>query len=141
MNAAPKRTEAPHHAARPCVDALPYRAIVYLRSHGNGTPLYAVAGKAGGPWGADEALRTAFDAHGGTCFYCAKKLTAQDVTIDHVEARKLNGGDAIQNLVLACKPCNVAKSHTPIEAFKPEAGKAWLQALLIQVEERLKKLG
>jgi 5-methylcytosine-specific restriction endonuclease McrA len=99
-----------------------------------------VAGKQGGPWGAEKALRMAFSAHGGACFYCAKVLAEGEMTVDHVEPQKLNGGDSLQNLVLACKPCNAAKAHKPIEAFKPEAGKAWLNALLKQIEDRLKRL-
>ncbi len=127
------------NAARPCISGLPYRAIVFIRTNGK-VPLYSVAGQQGGPWGADKALRKAFAIHGGTCFYCNKGLKADAMTVDHVEPQKLNGGESVQNLVLACKPCNSAKAHIPIEAFKPNAGKAWLEALLKQVEERLRKL-
>lgn len=134
-----QKVEKIENAARPCLDDLPYRAVVFIRTNGK-VPLYAVAGQQGGPWGAENALRKAFEVHGGSCFYCSTSLSVGAVTVDHVEPHKLSGSDSIQNLVLACKPCNSAKSHVPIEAFNPKAGKAWLEALLQQVEERLKKL-
>ena len=41
----------------------------------------------------------------------------RDPEIDHVIARSRGGGDQDGNLVLACGPCNVAKSNTPVEEF------------------------
>ncbi|MBL0769984.1 HNH endonuclease [Sphingopyxis sp. XHP0097] len=133
-------TERPENGARPCLESHPYQTIVFARLNGT-TPLYWVGGVAGGPWGAEKALREAGRKHGGRCFYCQKALTKETVTIDHIEGRAGPGAKAIQNLALACKPCNAKKGHIPIEAFKPKAGREWLKALLVQVEDRLQKLG
>jgi len=134
--------EKPEVAARPCLDSMPYRALVFARLHSNEmkVPLYWVAGAAGGPWGAMKSLKKAVEVHGATCFYCSAALTKDTATIDHVEGQTGDAPNAIQNLVLSCKPCNAKKGHFPIDAFKPEAGRAWLQALLVQIEERLRKL-
>jgi 5-methylcytosine-specific restriction endonuclease McrA len=96
---------------------------------------------AGGPWSAINSLKKAVEVHGATCFYCSTPLTKDTATIDHVEGQTGEMPNAIQNLVSACKPCNAKKGHFPIDAFKPEAGREWLQALHAQVEERLRKLG
>jgi HNH endonuclease len=132
-------TEMPTNGARPCIEAPPYNLVILARINGT-TPLYWVGGVAGGPWGAERALREAGRKHGAKCFYCHKDLKGDTLTIDHVEGRQGAGAKSIQNLVIACKPCNAKKGHQPIEAFKPDAGREWLQALLAQVEDRLRKL-
>jgi 5-methylcytosine-specific restriction endonuclease McrA len=134
-----QKIEAPQAGATHCLDEMPYRTIIFARMNSQ-IPLYWVAGVAGGPWGADNALRKAFVQHGGSCFYCKKPIAAAEMTIDHVESKKLGGSGSAQNLVLAHKACNAAKNHVPIEAFNPQAGREWLQALLKQVEDRLRKL-
>jgi 5-methylcytosine-specific restriction endonuclease McrA len=118
---------------------MPYRALVFTRLDGMGKPLYRVAGSAEGEMGARKALERAFKVNGGHCFYC-NKSNPPEATIDHVEPIKVGGNDTLQNLVIACKPCNSAKSHTVVDVFNPTAGRAWLEALLRQVEERLKRL-
>lgn len=119
---------------------LAYRALVYARSDGNSVPLYFVAGLQGGPWKADNALSRSHRLHEGPCFYCGNDIPKGEATVDHVEPKKLGGKSEITNLVLSCKPCNAAKGHTVIDAFNPEAGKAWLEALLEQVQQRLNRL-
>jgi 5-methylcytosine-specific restriction endonuclease McrA len=132
--------ERPEVGALPCIDSRPYNTIIFARPNGE-TPLYWVGGVEGGPWGAEKALREAGRKHGAKCFYCKKSLSKDTITIDHVDGRNGASTKAIQNLVLSCKPCNAKKGHLPIEAFKPDAGREWLQALHAQVEERLRKLG
>lgn len=46
---------------------------------------------------------------GWTCFYCERVLTLTDATIDHVLPRSAGGRNLLDNLVLACQPCNEAK--------------------------------
>lgn len=143
-NAAPQTSltspaEKPEDGAIHCINAAPYNRIIFHDLHGpSKTPRYWVGGVDGGPWSAENALKKAGAKHGGTCFYCKAKLDKDAQTIDHIEGRT---SPSIQNLVLACKPCNTKKGHQPIEAFDPNAGRAWLEALLQQVEARLKKLG
>lgn len=60
--------------------------------------------------------------------------------IDHAEPALVGGGDDVQNLLIACKPCNLAKTHIPIEFFSPSAGREWLSAVLRQVQDRLNRL-
>lgn len=116
-----------------------YRAIVYAREH-NGRAVYFFAGTAGGPWNALNALAASHKIHGGACFYCKQNVAKGQGTIDHVEPLSLGGRSSLQNLVLACKPCNARKGHQVIDAYNPDAGKEWLQALLVQVQERLGRI-
>jgi 5-methylcytosine-specific restriction endonuclease McrA len=140
MTAAKKlKTECPEHAARHCIADMPYRMIVFARENA-GVPLYQVAGSPAGAMGARKALKTAYTVHGGICFYCEKAVQPGALAIDHVEASAIGGSGHIQNLVLSCKPCNAAKGATPIELYKPKAGRAWLSAVLAQVQDRLDRL-
>lgn len=118
---------------------LMYRSLVFARENA-GQPLYFVAGSAGGPWNAMNALAASHKAHGGPCFYCKQNIAKGQGTIDHVEPLSLGGRSSLQNLVVACKPCNTKKGHRVIDAFNPDAGKEWLQALLEQVQDRLNRI-
>jgi 5-methylcytosine-specific restriction endonuclease McrA len=140
MASNPAAREKPENGAVPCLSNLPYRMIAFVRIHPNGTPLYQVAGSAAGPRGAERALRLAHETHGGKCFYCDKKLDCHEVTVDHVQPAATGGTKHIQNLVIACKPCNTSKGAQAIEIFKPAAGREWLSAMLVQVQERLNRL-
>jgi 5-methylcytosine-specific restriction endonuclease McrA len=137
--AQPQRTEAPEHAAPHCLDAMPYRTIVFIRMN-QAVPLYQVAGSAAGPMGAEKALRTAHGLHGGACFYCKKPVPKDALTIDHAQPVASGGGKELQNLLVACGVCNHSKGARPIELFKPDAGREWLSALLDQVQARLNRL-
>jgi hypothetical protein len=55
--------------------------------------------------------RAVFERDRGRCQYCGEDLLAEFsrywcATVDHVEAVAVNGGDAAENLVLACPACN-----------------------------------
>lgn len=52
--------------------------------------------------------RTVFARDGYMCQYCGQM--AKDLTIDHVVPRRLGGVTAWDNLVTACRRCNMRKS-------------------------------
>jgi hypothetical protein len=140
MATKPAPEEKPEHGVAHCLSEVPYRMIVFVRLHPDGTALYQVAGSSLTPRGAEKALRLAHDTHGGSCFYCGKKIAGNEATIDHVQPVANGGTKHLQNLVLACKPCNTSKAMKPIEIFKPAAGREWLSAMLQQVQERLNRI-
>lgn len=47
------------------------------------------------------------------CFYCGKFLSVLTGTLDHVVAKKYGGSNDLDNLVPACKPCNMGKGCEP----------------------------
>lgn len=52
-----------------------------------------------------------------TCQYCAKKLIASQITIDHVIPRAQGGGTSFFNCVISCQACNSKKAdRTPEQA-------------------------
>jgi hypothetical protein len=54
---------------------------------------------------------------GHQCQYCAKRPALRDLNIDHVMPRSRGGGETWENLVTACRLCNLRKgSRTPDEA-------------------------
>ena len=48
---------------------------------------------------------------GGACWYCGAPLSAQEMTLDHVQAKARGGDGRESNLVAACRRCNQAKGH------------------------------
>jgi 5-methylcytosine-specific restriction endonuclease McrA len=55
------------------------------------------------------------DAH--QCQYCARRPPVRDLNIDHVLPRSRGGVDSWENLVTACRACNLRKGwRTPDEA-------------------------
>jgi len=46
---------------------------------------------------------------GALCRYCGSRQKLRKLTIDHVIPRSHGGTHALENLVLACGPCNAAK--------------------------------
>ena len=56
---------------------------------------------------------------GEHCVWCGKALDhrSPDATVDHVRCRSHGGGNALENLVLACARCNHQRSDTPAETW------------------------
>jgi len=55
------------------------------------------------------------DAH--QCQYCGRRPPLRELNIDHVVPRSRGGDDSWENLVTACRPCNLRKGwNTPEEA-------------------------
>lgn len=56
------------------------------------------------------------DAH--QCQYCGRRPPVRDLNIDHVMPRSRGGADSWENLVTACRVCNLRKGwRTPDEAM------------------------
>lgn len=52
-----------------------------------------------------------------TCQYCSRKLTPQQITIDHLIPKCQGGGNSFFNCVVACHTCNNKKGdRTPEQA-------------------------
>ncbi len=45
----------------------------------------------------------------GTCYYCGKRLSFKNSTLDHYLPRSMGGPGQFYNLVLCCKQCNFLK--------------------------------
>lgn len=81
----------------------------------------------GSSWGLTR-IRRVVELDGWDCAYCGCHLVlppaAPRATIDHVMPKALGGaGRSISNMVLACGPCNAAKSdQLPILRWLPRHG-------------------
>lgn len=51
-------------------------------------------------------LQTLFKRDGKKCWFCVKPLTAENATIEHLLNVSNGGNNHINNLTLACSPCN-----------------------------------
>jgi 5-methylcytosine-specific restriction endonuclease McrA len=60
----------------------------------------------------------AFTRQDGSCAYCGIRLRAYEATADHCTPVKNGGLTNRQNIAMACQPCNLAKGHMSVKAFK-----------------------
>lgn len=51
----------------------------------------------------------------GVCAHCGKKLTLEDMTVDHVIPLSKGGGNDLKNLVALCEKCNKDKSNYVVQ--------------------------
>ncbi len=64
--------------------------------------------------------RALFNRDHHTCMYCGNRFKTALLTRDHVKPRAKGGKDNWNNVVTACKACNVSKAcRTPSEAHMP----------------------
>jgi 5-methylcytosine-specific restriction endonuclease McrA len=54
------------------------------------------------------------------CVYCGEVFPAEELTVDHVQARLRGGDRSGGNLVTACSACNTAKGHRRVGEFLRE---------------------
>jgi 5-methylcytosine-specific restriction enzyme A len=55
-------------------------------------------------------------SEGGLCYYCDKKLTKLEITMDHIVPISRGGRSTKGNVVMACETCNINKrSLTAVE--------------------------
>ena len=54
------------------------------------------------------------------CVYCGEVFLAEELTVDHVQARVRGGDRSGGNLVTACSGCNTAKGHRRATQFLSE---------------------
>ena len=54
----------------------------------------------------------AWESSGGKCHWCLRPVAPERVVVDHLLPVALSGTNAQENLVVACAPCNLAKSDT-----------------------------
>jgi 5-methylcytosine-specific restriction endonuclease McrA len=58
-----------------------------------------------------------FARDGYRCVYCGQVFPADQLSVDHVQARMRGGDRSGGNLVTACGACNVLKGHRRLAEF------------------------
>jgi 5-methylcytosine-specific restriction endonuclease McrA len=110
----------------------PYNSIRFARIGPHARPLYKVS-KDPRELGAREALKLAFELHGGHCFHCGRWYPPQPLSDfcsrDHVRPTSKGGGHHLHNLVITCAPCNKRKGARDLVEFHVERGSNYLKAL------------
>lgn len=68
-----------------------------------------------------------------TCRYCGKRAPSSELTVDHVVPVALGGRDDPENLVTACRDCNMGKASiapgSPLVAQVQEDSLRWARAI------------
>lgn len=57
-----------------------------------------------------ERFGALLSMHGPVCWYCRRRMTVDELSVDHILPRALGGGHSFANLALACKECNQLKA-------------------------------
>jgi hypothetical protein len=66
----------------------------------------------------NEVKRAVWDKSDGRCWYCGKRLNPFFTHYDHFEPHSKGGEDTVENLVLACPPCNHSKRDMAVWEWK-----------------------
>lgn len=57
------------------------------------------------------------------CLYCGRKLRClEEKALDHIFSIHLGGYHALENLTVACEPCNRRKCYSPVTSFLHKQG-------------------
>lgn len=56
--------------------------------------------------------------NGKKCWYCGKKITPKNYSLDHKIPRVKGGNDSKYNKVVACIPCNQDKSNMTVGEYR-----------------------
>ncbi len=52
------------------------------------------------------------------CCFCARELTREQATLEHVRPQSRGGPTVIENLKISCQPCNSARGDIGFEKFR-----------------------
>lgn len=71
------------------------------------------------PLGKADLRAAVWDKTGGKCWYCGIQMNPwRDFCVDHFLARAAGGSDEIENLVPACRSCNMRKGSRSLESLR-----------------------
>jgi len=73
-------------------------------------------------WMSAAKKRAVIEKTDGCCGYCGLTVSADEGTTDHIQPRSQGGGNSIGNLILSCRPCNLAKGNRSLDEFR-----LWIQ--------------
>ena len=80
----------------------------------------------------NKSIREAvYDKYYGKCAYCGKAIVRQDMQVDHIIPKRMNGADAITNYNPSCRRCNHYKRGGDVE---------YLRDLLLTLHKRLENI-
>lgn len=65
----------------------------------------------------DDVRRLLYKNADGKCALCGRKITLEEMTIDHIMPLVMNGPDRVDNLQACCKGCNLLKGAALPEDF------------------------
>ena len=75
-----------------------------------------------------EERQTVLDRFHSRCAYCGKKITMQELNVDHIVPLRKGGEDMLYNMYPSCRSCNQAKSTLDIEQFREFVQTAYQRA-------------
>lgn len=58
-----------------------------------------------------------YNESSGTCPVCGKKVSINNITIDHIVAKSLGGKNVLENFIGMCKTCNESKDNMTVLEF------------------------
>tara|TARA_Y100000310_G_scaffold8651_1_gene9184 strand:+ start:232 stop:501 length:270 start_codon:yes stop_codon:yes gene_type:complete len=70
-----------------------------------------------------ELKRRIFGRDEGRCYLCGDTYEYDQVVAEHVIPRGKGGQTTLENLKIACRPCNRKKSDMSVEQFREKYGR------------------
>lgn len=58
-----------------------------------------------------------YSQYNGHCAYCGKSISRSEMTIDHIVPKSKGGSNDDDNLLPACRACNLGKGRMSLEEF------------------------
>lgn len=65
-----------------------------------------------------EIRKTVYEKYGGHCAYCGRKISIEEMQVDHIKPKRMGGDDGTGNLNPSCRLCNHYKRANCIETFR-----------------------
>lgn len=56
--------------------------------------------------------RQLLDEYGTYCWWCRVNFPAEKLTLDHLKPKSRGGSNSLENLRLACRPCNEKRGNS-----------------------------
>ena len=66
----------------------------------------------------DKKRKAVFERTQGRCGYCGVAIESHALTIDHIFPKSRGGRNDVENLMLACRPCNGGKGTKSLEEYR-----------------------
>ncbi|MEC4815649.1 MAG: HNH endonuclease signature motif containing protein [Scytonema sp. PMC 1069.18] len=57
--------------------------------------------------------------YGSCCWWCSRHLPSNQLTLDHLKPKSRGGSNSLENLRLACFPCNNSRGNS---LYPPKKG-------------------
>lgn len=85
-----------------------------------------------------EVRQKVYEEANGRCVLCGRKISIEEMTLDHIIPLAMNGADNVNNLTAACFACNQFKGSILPEDFQERITEIFMYQMERKHADRLK---